>query len=79
LKTLNPQWEVSFDPKFGGPATPVMFDKLDSWPDRQEEGIKYYSGTAIYKQTFINVGTKGEIWLDLGQRCQYGPGLCKWY
>lgn len=67
LQTLKPQWELSFDPKFGGPAVPVMFDRLDSWSERQEEGIKYYSGTAIYKQTFINGGVVAETWLDLGK------------
>jgi hypothetical protein len=66
LQTLKAQWELSFDPKLGGPAIPVVFDKLDSWTERQEEGIKYYSGTAIYKQTFVNRGVAAETWLDLG-------------
>lgn len=67
LQTGKPHWEVSFDPKFDGPATPVVFDKLDSWTERPEEGIKYYSGTAIYKHTFISKSVVAETWLDLGR------------
>jgi hypothetical protein len=44
-------WQVSFDPKWGGPKQ-VVFEKLDDWTARPEEGIRYYSGTAIYKKTF---------------------------
>ncbi|MCY2989136.1 MAG: hypothetical protein NTY19_14875 [Planctomycetota bacterium] len=45
-------WQVSFDPKWGGPDRPVPFDKLDDWSKRPEPGIKYYSGTAIYRTRF---------------------------
>ena len=54
-------WEVAFDPKWGGPSSDeatagkpakVTFNKLDDWSKRPEEGIKYYSGTAIYRKTF---------------------------
>jgi len=45
-------WEVSFDPKWGGPTKPVTFDKLEDWSKRAEEGIRYYSGTATYRKTF---------------------------
>jgi hypothetical protein len=44
-------WTVNFDPKWGGPAS-VEFATLVSWPQRPEDGIKYYSGTAIYRKTF---------------------------
>jgi hypothetical protein len=67
LQTLQPVWEVSFDPRFGGPEKPVSFDKLDDWSTRSEDGIRYYSGTAIYKQTFNNTITSAEVWLDLGK------------
>ncbi len=45
-------WNVSFDPKWGGPATPVSFDKLQDWSKHSEPGIRYYSGTAVYNKTF---------------------------
>jgi hypothetical protein len=46
-------WEVSFDPKWGGPDR-VLFETLDDWSERPEEGIKYYSGTATYRTTFLS-------------------------
>ena len=44
-------WEVSFDPKSGGPGK-VTFDKLEDWILRPEPGIKFYSGKATYRTTF---------------------------
>ena len=44
-------WEVSFDPQWGGPAKAV-FEKLEDWSKRSEEGIKYYSGAASYRTAF---------------------------
>ena len=64
-------WQVAFDPKWGGPAS-VQFDKLVSWTERPEPGIKFYSGTATYSQTFdwdaSSQPTNGEsrVLLDLG-------------
>jgi hypothetical protein len=45
-------WEVQFDPKWGGPAQPVVFEHLDDWSKRPEEGIRFYSGAAIYRKRF---------------------------
>jgi hypothetical protein len=44
-------WEVSFDPKWGGPEL-ITFQTLDDWSKRSEDGIKYYSGTAVYRKVF---------------------------
>jgi hypothetical protein len=44
-------WKVSFDSKRGGPAS-VLFPQLDSWTDSTDEGIKFYSGTAVYHAAF---------------------------
>jgi hypothetical protein len=49
---LSGPWEVSFDPKWGGPDRPVQFAQLEDWSKRSEDGIRYYSGTAIYRKTF---------------------------
>ena len=49
---LGGAWQVSFDANAGGPAKPVTFEKLEDWSQRPEEGIKYYSGTAVYHKTF---------------------------
>jgi hypothetical protein len=44
-------WDVSFDPKLGGPEN-VAFQSLVDWTLRPEDGIKYYSGLATYRKTF---------------------------
>jgi hypothetical protein len=49
---LDQDWTVTFDPILGGPAEPVAFGALEDWSKREEEGIRYYSGTAIYQKTF---------------------------
>ena len=48
---LDGAWDVSFDPKWGGPAK-IRFDALTDWTKHAEDGIKFYSGTAIYRKTF---------------------------
>jgi hypothetical protein len=73
---LSGSWEVSFDPKWGGPEK-VTFAGLEDWSRRPEEGIKFYSGMAIYRKTFdlptsaegarkTGRGDGPRIWLDLG-------------
>lgn len=63
-------WAVSFDPQWGGPAS-VEFAKLQSWTERPEEGIKYYSGTATYRKAFdlppALRGAHAHLALDLGE------------
>ena len=61
-------WDVSFDPKWGGPEN-VIFEKLDDWSKRPEDGIKYYSGAATYKTTFQygKLDTRQKTYLDLGR------------
>ena len=67
LGELNGPWTVAFDPKWGGP-TSIQFDSLVSWPERSEPGIKYYSGTAVYRKEFeIPAGATGKsLQIDLG-------------
>jgi hypothetical protein len=63
---LNGPWEVSFDPKRGGPDRPVAFAQLEDWTRRGEEGIRYYSGVAVYRKSFEVASTSQPLWLDLG-------------
>jgi len=68
LVDINTPWQVTFDPKRWGPANPVTFDKLIDWTLRPEDDIKYYSGSAVYHNTFnIAQVEKGKhLLLDLG-------------
>ncbi len=66
---LTGSWKVEFDPKWGGPES-AEFEKLISWTQRPEEGIRFYSGTATYRKTFDLPGTvkaDGRVFLDLGE------------
>lgn len=50
---LNGSWTVTFDPLMGGPSTAVTLDSLTSWTAHSYPRIKYYSGTAVYRNEFI--------------------------
>jgi hypothetical protein len=67
LATLSGAWTVNFDPKWGGPAS-VVFDELVDWTNRPEDGIKYYSGAAVYHKNFSlpALMTAKHYLLDLG-------------
>jgi hypothetical protein len=67
LATLSGPWEVGFDAEWGGPAK-VIFEHLEDWTRRPEEGIRYYSGMATYRKTFDAPRVRGgELYLDLGE------------
>ena len=40
-------WEVHFPPKWGAPEK-ISLDKLTSWTEQSDPGVKYFSGTATY-------------------------------
>ena len=48
---LKPPFKVSFDEKWGSPVS-IVFDELISWTEHDLDGIKYYSGTAVYFKEF---------------------------
>lgn len=69
VMTLEGTWEVAFDPKWGGPAS-VRFDRLVDWAQSPEEGIRYYSGKAIYRIKFDARDDGGrDLFLSLGRVC----------
>ncbi len=67
LTQLTGAWNVSFDPAWGGPAR-VNFPALMDWTQRPEDGIKYYSGHAVYRKHFLLPGGMHgkSLILDLG-------------
>jgi hypothetical protein len=52
VESLDGPWTVHFDPALRGPKDPVVFETLTDWTTSENEGIKYYSGTAVYKNNF---------------------------
>jgi hypothetical protein len=68
LAELTGPWNVSFDPKWGGPAG-ALFDGLIDWTARPEDGIRHYSGTATYRISFDCPGLpeRSKLYLDLGK------------
>lgn len=71
IEKLQGSWDVSFDPKWGGPEN-ITFKKLTDWSMNPNEGIRYYSGRATYFKTFdlpesIQSNKNSEIYLDLGE------------
>jgi hypothetical protein len=69
LATVEGGWKISFQKQRGAPAE-ATFDKLVSFTENTDEGIKYFSGTAAYTKTitadanWFKQGT--QLWLDLG-------------
>ena len=54
----------------GGAPEHVKLAKLISWPDHPDAGVRYFSGTAIYRTTFDALGIadrSARLFLDLGR------------
>ena len=63
-------WQIHFPQGWGAPEA-IEFPKLISYTDHQNEGVRYFSGTAEYNTT-IDVPQKiivknSSIYLDLGE------------
>jgi hypothetical protein len=48
---ISGPWEICFPGGWGAPEA-ALFEKLISWTDHAEAGIKYFSGTAAYRKQF---------------------------
>ena len=67
VQTLDENWELQFDAEFKGPKEVVKVNQLFDWSTSENENIKYYSGTAVYKKDFVWNGKNADkIWIDLG-------------
>ncbi len=69
LEVAGP-WKVQFTPGGGAPAE-ITLDKLTSWSEHADAGVKHFSGTATYTRTLDiprELLTKGQrLELDLGK------------
>jgi hypothetical protein len=67
---LNRNWAVAFQSGRGAPPHAAAFDRLTSWSENPDGGIKYFSGTATYQKTFEvsepALAPGAHSWLDLG-------------
>lgn len=63
-------WSLNFPPNWGAPPS-VTLDKLISWTDDTEDGVRYFSGTATYEKDIDipadRLAAGRELWLDLGE------------
>lgn len=70
IAKLESGWTVEFesDELKRGPKNPVAFDKLIDWSTSDDDAIKFYSGTAVYKTTCeLGATEKDErVFLSLG-------------
>lgn len=51
VQSIAGEWLVNFDTEWGGPES-VIFPQLLDWSKHPNEGIMYYSGSAIYHKSF---------------------------
>ncbi|HEX3624126.1 MAG TPA: glycosyl hydrolase [Verrucomicrobiae bacterium] len=67
---ISGSWNISFPPNWGAPAS-VTLDKLISWTDDADKGVRYFSGTATYEKAIEisadRLASSRELWLDLGE------------
>jgi len=65
---ISGPWKVTFPPNWGAPPS-AIFERLISWTDSDDSGIKYFSGTAVYQNSFDLKESSGysKLILDLGE------------
>lgn len=70
--SIQGPWELHFPKNLGAPDH-VTLDRLISWTEHSDPGVKYFSGTATYRNRFIltkgMLGPERRIYLDLGRVC----------
>jgi hypothetical protein len=69
VQKLEGSWQLTFPKGWGAPES-VTFPQLISWSKAEQAGIRYFSGTAVYLQTFQFNNTSSSssrIYLDLGK------------
>jgi hypothetical protein len=62
LAVIDSPWTLAFPPHLGAPST-IQMERLTSWTENSDPGVKYFSGTANYSANF-NVA---QAWITSGQ------------
>jgi len=66
IQNIIGPWHLTFASKWSDPIT-VTFPQLEDWSKRPEEDIKYFSGMATYRKTFVTTSLKNSrSYIDLG-------------
>jgi hypothetical protein len=69
IATLDGQWNLAFQPGRGAPAQ-ISLDRLVSWNESSDKGVKYFSGTGTYTKTIQASPNwfkkRSTLWIDLG-------------
>ncbi len=69
VATVSGPWTVAFQPDRGAPAS-INLEKLISWSDSTNQGVKYFSGVGTYTTTLqAQAGwfqRNAHLWIDLG-------------
>ena len=69
LTALDGPWDVAFQPNRGAPAR-ITIERLASWTESADPGVKYFSEAATYTTTVQTpaawLGPGTQVWLDLG-------------
>lgn len=65
--TLEESWKVSFQSGRGVPSS-IQLPRLSSLSESEEEGVRFFSGTATYDTSFMmeHLDREAQYWLDLG-------------
>lgn len=64
---LTGAWDLRFQAGRGAPER-ARFDALTPWQEHPDDGIRYFSGTAVYSHRFdLKPAPDHEVWLDLGR------------
>ena len=69
LLTIEGSWKINFQKDRGAPPEATI-DKLVSYTENADAGIKYFSGTATYSKTITAdknwFASNTSLWLDMG-------------
>jgi hypothetical protein len=69
LASVDGPWTVAFQPGRGAPAS-ITLDKLISWNESSDKGVKYFAGTGTYTKTIQAspdwFKKDATLWIDLG-------------